>query len=65
MNEQKKVVEDLKALIEKGDYTIDLVSKVIGCSYRQIQRWLHDKSLPQGLYIKAIEKAVRKLSRGD
>ena len=59
------MIEKLKALKAKTGLTMPDLARLIGCSERELFRWFSDRSKPKGLYLKAVEKTVKKLSRGE
>jgi len=59
------MIEKLKELKTKTGLTNLDLARMIGCKERQIYRWFANEAQPTGLYAKAIEKVIRKLSRGE
>lgn len=37
------------------------VAKTIGCSYRQVSRWLKCEAIPTAVYARLIDKALKRL----
>lgn len=56
-----KSVENLKALISETGIPLRIVADVIGCSVRQISRWLAGEAVPSAVYARLIDKAVKRL----
>lgn len=59
------MIEKLKELKSKTGLTMLDLANLIGCSERQLYRWFTNDAQPKGLYVKAVEKAIIKLSRGN
>jgi len=56
-----KTVEDLRALMSETGLKIRPVAKTIGCSPRQVLRWLKGEAMPTAVYARLIDKAVKRL----
>lgn len=41
--------------------TIGPMAKIIGCSSRQVSRWLKCEAMPTAVYARLIDKAVKRL----
>ena len=61
MEQRTKSVENLRTLMQETGLTIGPMAKIIGCTSRQISRWLKDEAMPSAVYAKLIDKAVRRL----
>ena len=56
-----KSVENLKFLISETGLPLRIVADVIGCSIRQISRWLAGEAVPSKVYARLIDKAIKRL----
>lgn len=61
MEQRTKSVENLRTLMQETGLTIGPMAQVIGCTSRQISRWLKGEATPSAVYAKLIDKAVRRL----
>jgi len=59
--ERLKTVENLRAFMNETGLTIGPMSKVIGCSSRQISRWLSGEAMPSAVYARLINSALKRL----
>lgn len=57
------LVEQLKEIAEKRGFSADTLSKFIGCSARQVDRWLLGESHPTPVYQALIKKAIKKINQ--
>ena len=54
------LIEDLKAVMRWKDISADTMSKYIGCSARQVARWVSGESRPTNVYQKLIRKGIKR-----
>jgi len=57
------LIKLLKAVMVKKKLSAEVAAKFIGCSGRQVQRWLDGESQPSFLSQNAIRLALRKIKR--
>jgi len=55
------LVEELKTVMEEKGFSADTMSKFIGCSARQVDRWIQGESRPTPVYRTLIRKAIKKV----
>lgn len=60
-NSRLKTVENLRAFMSETGLKIGPVAKTIGCSYRQVSRWLKCEAIPTAVYARLIDKALKRL----
>jgi len=58
-----KIIEDLRQIMNETGISPDTASKFIGCSGRQIYRWLKGESIPSFLAQEAIKKGIRRIKK--
>lgn len=56
-----ELIEDLKKVMEEKGFSCDTMSKFIGCSGRQVDRWLLGESKPTFPYQKMIKQGIKKV----
>lgn len=56
-----ELIEELREVMEKRGFSCDTMSRFIGCSGRQVDRWLLGKSKPTFVYQQLIRKGIRKV----
>jgi len=55
------LIEDLRAVMGEKGFSCDTASRFIGCSGRQVDRWLLGKSRPSFVYQTLIKKGIKKI----
>lgn len=58
-----EIIEDLKDIMKEGGFSAETMSKFIGCSARQVYRWLSGESKPTNVYQILIRKGIRKVKK--
>ncbi len=61
MEQRIKSVENLRALMSDTGLTIGPMSKIMGCSSRQISRWLKGEAVPSAVYARLIDRTINRL----
>jgi len=61
MEQRIKSVENLRAYMEETGLTIGPMAKIMGCSSRQISRWLKGEAVPNAVYSNLIDRTVKRL----
>jgi len=56
-----ELIEQLKEIMEEKGFSADTMSKFIGCSARQVDRWVLGESRPTQVYQTLIRKAIKKV----
>ena len=56
-----ELIEDLRAIMQEKGFSCDTMSRYIGCSGRQVDRWLLGKSRPTFVYQQLIKKGIKKI----
>ena len=54
------IIEDLKDVMKRKGISADAMSKYIGCSGRQVGRWLSGESKPTCVYQDLIRKGIER-----
>jgi len=57
------LIEELEALMTEKGFSCDVMSKFIGCSGRQIDRWIRLEAKPTFVYQKLIRAGIKKVKR--
>jgi len=55
------LIQELKTTMKEKGFSVDTMSKFIGCSTRQVDRWLQGDSKPTRVYQNLIRKGIRKV----
>lgn len=58
-----QLIEDLKAIMEERGFSCETMSRFIGCSARQVDRWIRDEAKPTPVYQDLIRKGIKKVKR--
>jgi len=58
-----EIIEDLKDIMKEKELSADTMSKFIGCSSRQVYRWLLHQSKPTMVYQILIQRAIEKVKK--
>lgn len=58
-----EIIEDLKEVMKERGFSADTMSKYIGCSARQVARWVSGESKPTMVYQALIKKGIKKVKR--
>ena len=56
-----ELIEELKKVMEEKGFSADTMSKFIGCSARQVDRWITGESKPTPVYQMLIKKGIKKV----
>jgi len=54
------LIKELKTVMEEKGFSCDTMSKFIGCSARQVDRWLLGEAKPTKVYQTLIQKGIKK-----
>jgi len=57
------LIEELKKVMEENGFSCDTMSKFIGCSARQVDRWILGEAKPTFPYQKMIRAGIKKVKR--
>lgn len=57
------LIAELKRIMEEKGFSCDTMSRFIGCSARQVDRWVLGESKPTMVYRELIKKGIRKVKR--
>ena len=55
-----EIIEDLKEVMKERGFSADTMSKHIGCSARQVARWVSGESKPTYVYQGLIRKGIKR-----
>ncbi|MBA7521158.1 hypothetical protein ES705_13261 [subsurface metagenome] len=55
------LIKELQATMEEKRFSADTMSKFIGCSARQVSRWLSGESKPTRAYQTLIQEGIKKV----
>jgi len=55
-----EIIEDLKQVMKERGFSADTMSKYIGCSARQVARWVSGESKPTHVYQSLIRKGIKR-----
>jgi len=55
------LIKELETTMLEYSFSADAMSKFIGCSARQVSRWLSGESKPTRAYQALIEKGIKKV----
>ena len=54
------IIDDLKEVMKERGFSADTMSKFIGCSARQVARWVSGESKPTRVYQSLIRKGIKR-----
>ena len=57
------LVEDLRKVMKEKGFSCETMSKFIGCTGKQVDRWLTGESHPTFPYQKMIRAGIKKVKR--
>lgn len=60
-----KLIEEMRTVMKEKNLSPEQICKFIGCSGRQIRRWLEGKSRPSQLSKNAIRMGLKKIKRAE
>jgi len=63
MERSIEIIEELKRVMKERGFSCDTMSKFIGCSARQVDRWLLGESKPTPVYQALIKKGIKKVKK--
>jgi len=55
------LIEELRAVMKEKGFSADTMSKFIGCSARQVDRWVSGESKPTRVYQILMKKGIKKV----
>jgi len=55
------LIKELKITMLEKTFSADTMSKYVGCSARQVSRWLSGESKPTATYQKLIREGIEKV----
>lgn len=55
------LIKELKTTMLEKTFSADTMSKYVGCSARQVSRWLSGESKPSRAYQALIQRAIKKV----
>ena len=56
-----ELIQELKTVMEEKGFSCETMSRFIGCSARQVDRWLRGESKPTYVYQQLIKKGIKKV----
>jgi len=57
------IIEELKKVMKEKAFSPATMSRFIGCSGKQVERWLSGESKPTLVYRKLIRKGLRRVKK--
>lgn len=57
------LIKELKEIMKEKSLSPEKASKYLGCSAKQIRRWLTGKAMPTYVYQNLIRKGINKIKR--
>ena len=57
----EKLVKELKEIMEERSFSCETAAKFIGCSGRQVDRWLREEAKPTLVYLRLIKKGIKRM----
>ena len=57
------LIDELKTTMKEKGFSADTMSKFIGCSSRQVERWIKGDAKPTLVYQRLIRKGIRRVKR--
>ena len=56
-----EIIKDLKEVMQWKGFSADTMSKYIGCSARQVARWVSGEAKPTRVYQDLIRKGIKRI----
>ena len=56
-----EIIDDLKEVMKEKGFSADAMSKYIGCSARQVARWVSGESKPTHVYRSLIRRGIKRV----
>jgi len=63
MERSMELIEELKKVMEETGFSYETMAKFIGCSARQVDRWISGESKPTPVYQALIKKGIKKVKK--
>ena len=57
------LIKELKKIMKERNFSADSMSKFIGCSARQVDRWISGEAKPTLVYQTLIRKGINKVKK--
>ena len=57
------IIDELIAVKKERGFSADTMSKFIGCSSRQVERWIKGDARPTLVYQKLIRNGIRRVKK--
>jgi hypothetical protein len=58
-----EIIKELKRVIEEKRISPETAARFIGCSGREVRRWLEDEHIPLPLSRQAIRRGIRRMEK--
>lgn len=58
-----ELIEELRKIKEEKGFSCETMSKFIGCTGRQVDRWLSGESKPTFIYQQLIKKGIKRIKK--
>lgn len=59
----KNLIEELGLIMKQKDISPEHAARYIGCSFKQVYRWLEGESMPSMIYRKAIRRGIERMKK--
>lgn len=59
----KNLIEELELVMKQKDLSPEHTARFIGCSFKQVYRWLEGTSIPTLIYRKAIRRGIERMKK--
>ena len=59
----RNLIEELDLVIKQKDLSPEHAARYIGCSFKQVYRWLEGTSRPSLIYRKAIRRGIERMKK--
>lgn len=59
----KNLIEELDLIMKQKDVSPEHAARYIGCSFKQVYRWLEGESKPSLIYRKAIRRGIERMKK--
>jgi len=61
MKDKMDLIEELRTVMEEKGFSCDTMSRFIGCTGKQVDRWLKGESKPTFVYQNLIKKGIKRV----
>ena len=57
------LIEELELVLKQKNLSPENAARYIGCSFKQVYRWINGISMPTSLYREAIQRGIKRMKK--